>query len=140
MLRDLHNSIAVTQSVKAQNRTSSVSGTGVDLSTYSGAEVIFNVGASADTLSGTVYITPVVQESDTDSDANYTDVAAADLLGSLTVIDAAAEDEVTQKVGYIGNKRYIRARYVFTGTHSTGTPVAADIVRAFPRYGNGPVV
>jgi hypothetical protein len=140
MLRDIHTHLSPIVSVIPQNRTTSVSGTGVDLALYSAAEVSFSFGNSADTLSGTVYVTAVVQHSDTDVDGDYTDVSAGDLLGSITVVDAPSEDSTVQSVGYIGNKRYVRARFVLTGTHTTGIPLAANVIRGARRYGSGTIV
>ncbi|MDY6796964.1 MAG: hypothetical protein SWK76_17030 [Actinomycetota bacterium] len=71
------------------------------------------------------YLTPVLQESDSVADADFSDVAAADMTGAFAKIDAATEDQVTQLVGYIGRKRYIRVKFGFTGTGITAALIAA---------------
>jgi hypothetical protein len=111
-------------------------GAAVDLKGYEGALMIFNIGISADTLSGSVLLTPKLQESDTTTDGDFTDVAAGDMLGDedLTVIDDAAEDPDVQRVSYIGSKRYIRAVVDTTGTHTNGTPLGAVCVLGYPRH------
>lgn len=140
MLRDLHNSITVGQSVAPilATGTTDLEGTGFDLSGYNAAEIVFEFGISADTLSGSLYVDGIVQESD--DDVTYTDVAAADLLGTEPRVDAAAEDPAVHSVGYIGNKRYVRAKFDLVGTHTSGIELAATVIRAFPRHGNGEVV
>jgi len=99
-------------------RTSSANGTGIDLAGFPSATVAFIVGAITD---GTH--TPKVQESDDDS--TYTDVAAADLIGSLAALAASTN----QRVGYRGTKRYIRAVSTITGSPSTGGVYAAVVIR-----------
>lgn len=126
MKRDLHNNITLVQSIVpiVVNNDTEGTGVGVDTKGFEAAEMVFHFGDSGDTLSGALSILPVLQESDT-LGSGYTDVAAADLLGALTIIDAPAEDQVVQSVGYVGNKRYIRAFLDTTGTHTNGTPCSA---------------
>lgn len=129
MKRDLHNNISVVASIApiVGNNDTEGTGVGVDLADVEAAEMIFEFGISGDTLSGALSVLPVLQESDT-LGSGYTDVAAADLLGSLTIIDDPAEDPAVQAVGYTGNKRYIRAFVDFTGTHTNGIPISAVAV------------
>ncbi|MGQ0664610.1 MAG: hypothetical protein ACT4P2_13740 [Pseudomonadota bacterium] len=120
-MRDLKNNIDVVSSLApAGNRTASSNGASADLRGYEGAVVTFVSGTITD---GTH--TPKVQESDDDS--TYTDVAAADQLGTLATIAANA----VQRVGYIGAKRYIRAVVTAAGTTTGGMYIAA-IVRGKP--------
>jgi len=63
-----------------------------------------------------------LQESDTLVGADFTDVAALDLIGANLTVTLDASDNVTAGVqGYVGNKRYVRA--VFTGTTLTDAVV-----------------
>jgi hypothetical protein len=80
----------------------------------------------------------VLQESDTTTDGDFTACAADDVVapagvvvasGIFATIDADAEADLTYKVGYRGNKRYVRVRAVYTGDHSTGTPIAMVAVQ-----------
>lgn len=98
-------------------RTATVNGTGVDLANRDAATVVFQVGTITD---GTH--TPKVQESADNS--SFTDVAAADLVGTL----AALASNVNQKVGYIGTKQYIRAVSTVAGA-STGGVYGAIVIR-----------
>jgi hypothetical protein len=109
-------------------------GTAVDLRGYGGATVVFAIGASGDTLSGSVKLAPKVQHSDA-AGSGFVDVPAAELDGGQpTEIDAAAEDEIVVAVGYLGTKRYLRAFVDMTGTHTAGTPLTAVIIRSLPTY------
>lgn len=134
MRRDLEARLDVTASLAPLVRTADANGTGVDLRGYDGALVVAHVGAEGDTLSGSVLISLELEESDDDS--TYTDVAAGDMLGGVggssgqfALIDDNAEAPAVHKIGYIGSKRYIRVVYNVTGTHTTGTPASAVIVR-----------
>lgn len=133
MLRDLYNSTDAVQSLASATRTADADGTGVDLALHSAALVVFDFGTSGDTLSGSVYIEGKLEESDDDS--TYTAVDSADILGTLPTVDDPSEDDTVHTVGYIGDKRYVRAVFDLTGTHTNGIPCSATIVRAFPRYG-----
>ena len=65
------------------------------------------------------YVTPVLQESDTTADADFTDVDSENIEGGFTKIDAVTEDSVVQWCGYKGNKRYIRTHIVYAGSGIT---------------------
>lgn len=136
-MRDLEARLDCAISLNAANRTADANGTGVDLRGYDGALVVAVVGAEGDTLSGSVNIAFELEESDDDS--TYTDVAAADILGGtggangqFALIDDNAEAPAVHKVSYVGSKRYIRVVDNRTGTHTTGTPTAAIVVRGYP--------
>jgi len=121
------------------NNTTEGTGVGVDLAGFGGALMIAHVGISADTLSGSVYMTVGFQASDVVG-SGYADIAAADLLGGVNnvVIDDPAEDDVVIARGYKGNQQYVRVLITFTGTHTNGTPIEALVVKGFPRH--APVV
>lgn len=113
----------IKQTQDAQNslapaaRTASANGSGVDLANFASATVAFVVGTITD---GTH--TPSVEESD--DNAAFTAVAAADLIGSL----AALASNTNQRVGYRGSKRYIRAVSTVAGA-TTGGVYAAVVIR-----------
>lgn len=119
-MRDLKNNISEATSLAPAARTASVNGTGVDLRGFDSAVCIAQVGTITD---GTH--TPKLQESD--DDVTYTDVAAADLIGSF----ANLASNVNQRVGYIGAKRYVRAVSTVAGA-TTGGVYGALIVRGHP--------
>lgn len=131
------------QTAAAQNATSDVTGATVD---HAGAHGVMHaavIGNSADTLSGTVYWTITLEHSDDDSSWAAVDDAShvVDELnssfnastGALAVIDAPAEDTITVAAHYVGPKRYSRVVIDATGSHSSGTPVAALAVTSHHR-------
>lgn len=109
-------------------RTSDTNSTGMDLQNCDDATLLFHIGDSGDTLSGSVYIELEVEESDDDS--TYTDCANATVTnyvtgnntGTVAKIDAPTEDSLVVAVGYQGTKRYIRGVINVTGTHTNGFP------------------
>lgn len=102
-------------------------GVAIDTANAGAVELVVQVGISADTLSGSVKVLPVLQESDA-SGSGFAAAATTDVVGAFTLIDDAAEDAVVQRVAYIGRKRYIRVFLDTTGTHTNGTPCSAVAV------------
>lgn len=145
-MKDLHNGYAASHVLSAAVRNADANSAGLDLQGCEAAEILVNVGASADTLSATNTISLELEESDDNS--TFTDVAEADLLGAVSgtttgqfaLIDSASEDEATYRVGYIGTKRYVRVVVNFSGTHTTGTPIGALAVKGHLRHGAGTIV
>jgi hypothetical protein len=132
-------SVAPSLSPIVVNNDTEGTGLGVDLRGYNTALVVFHVGASGDTLSGSIFLELRVQESA--DNVTFTDVAAADLentiagvLAQARKIDSTGLDEIVHAVGYLGSKRYIRAFVDTTGTHTNGTPCSAVVVRGLPTY------
>lgn len=138
-MKDLANSIAVITSLLPATRTSSANGTGVDLQGFESAVAQIHIGASGDTLSGSVYISVKLEESDDNS--SFTAVAQADVTeGTITsgvwyVANSAGTASTVQHIGYNGSKRYIRVTHTITGTHTNGTPSSAVIIKSNPRHG-----
>lgn len=119
-MKDLKSKIGVVQCIAAAAITATAEGTGVDLQGFNSACVVFSPGTITD---GTH--TPSVEESDDNS--NWTTVADADLQGTL----AALASNTIQRVGYKGNKRYIRAVSTVAGA-STGGVYGADVILGDP--------
>lgn len=120
--KDMKNNVTDTQSLHPATRTASANGTGVDLLDADAAMVVLNVGAY-----GSGSWTPSVEESDDDS--TYAAAAAADLEGSFTAITGTGQQNASQRVGYKGGKRYIRAAMT-TASSPASLPCAASIVIA----------
>jgi hypothetical protein len=51
------------------------------------------------------------------------------IVRALTAAHAAAD---VQRIGYIGQLRYLKLLADFSGTHATGTPISATVSRARP--------
>ena len=112
--------------------------TAIDLQGYDAATLFLGIGIGGITFDSTNKIEFKLTHSDDNS--TYTDVAYTDLTGaaaptsaltsgiikSLTSAHAAAAQ---YEFGYIGGKRYLKLLADFSGTHGTGTPLCANIVK-----------
>jgi len=128
-MKDGISGISLTASLVPAVVSATTKGTEVDLQGFNSATVVVNTGA----IAGDGLYAMSVQESDTTTDGDFTDVAAADLLGAFP---AGLEASSVYKVGYKGSKRYIRA--VITKT--SGTSIAAGAVIALGHPHDAPVV
>lgn len=129
-MKDMHNSIKVVTGIApaAVGTTGAANGTlsgVIDRRGYESVEFVIGRGASASAVD---VITPVILEGDA-TGGSFTSVADADLLGT----EAAAATALTgnaaavSKLGYRGNKRYLKIRLYGTGT-ATGLVDAKAIL------------
>lgn len=107
----------------------------IDLQGYAGAEIVLGIGVGGITFDATNKVEFKLTHSDDDS--TYAAVEIADMLGlasvgsggiikSLTAAHAAA---AVYRFGYKGNKRYLKLLADFSGTHGTGTPLFAAVMK-----------
>lgn len=108
-----------------------------DRAGFESCAVLFITGVGGITFDGTNKIDLVLQHSDDNS--TFTAVAAADVVttlpdgtegawasgGIVRSLQAAHAAKSVTKVSYIGNKRYIKPIFDYSGTHGTATPVAS---------------
>lgn len=134
-LREIYSDLSVTQLYDPATTTADQNSTSIDMQGYDSLLLVANVGASGDTLSGSVKIEFEVEESSDDS--TFTDVADADLTNSVTgtntgtfaLVDDPAEDDAVYITGYKGTERYVRVVINVTGTHTNGTPISITAIR-----------
>jgi len=141
-MRDLASGLAAGYTLTPATRNADATGTGIDLRGFGSAALLLLIGIGGITFDGSNKIELVLEHSDDDS--VYAPVTAADVRGvavtgsgivkALTVAHAAAS--ITE-LGYLGGRRYLRLSADFTGTHGTGTPMAAVVLRGHP--GSAPV-
>lgn len=127
-MRDLASNISVVSSVIPQVLAATDTGAAIDLRGFDSAAVVINTGA----IVSAGDFTAKLQESDTTTSGDFTDVAAAGLVGSFPASLAAS---TAYKVGYIGNKRYVRT----VVTKNSGTSIAASIQVIKARASQRPV-
>lgn len=146
-MRDLHNNVDVVEALETivVNNDTEGKGATVDLQGYNACEMVVAVGQSGDTLSGSLKADLKLQHSDTTTDGDFTDCAAADLLGEISgatfaTIDAAGEDGAVYRCGYVGSKRYVRVIVDTTGTWTNGTPIGAVALLGRERHTGGQAV
>ncbi|WP_028748018.1 hypothetical protein [Rhizobium mesoamericanum] len=116
-MRDLAHSLGIVQAVAPAVITASNTSAAIDLLGFDSAAIIVSTGA----IAGSGNFTPKIQESDTTTSGDFTDVAAADLTNALPSVLLASS---TAKTSYLGNKRYIRSVL----TLNSGTSIAADVL------------
>ena len=139
-MKDLANNISVAQSIAPAVVTSDTNGTGVDLQFFESATVLVDTGAEGVTLSASVKIDFILEDSDDDStyaavtSNNLVTDGAVDSSGIFLTLDANAETPQVASIGYVGGKRYVRVTADFTGSHSTGTPIAVSVIKGHPRH------
>lgn len=127
-MKDMHSNISVLHAITpAAVGTTGIAGgklSGIlDRQGFESVEFAIMSGASA-TVADT--ITPIVYEAAA-TDDSFTSVAAADLLGDETALTLTAAKST--RIGYRGNKRYLKLRLYGTGT-------ATAIVAAVAVLGN----
>lgn len=136
-MRDLHTSVSAAVLIGAATLAADNTPAAVDLRGFDGAEILLSVGVGGITFSSTNKIEFKLTHSD--DNVTYSDVTDADMLGisgissgiikSLVAAHAAAAN---YRFGYIGNKRYLKLLADFSGTHGTGTPLAASVFMGKP--------
>ncbi len=139
-MRDLINSLAASVLIPAATYAADNTPAKVDLFGFESAVITIHVGVGGITFDSTNKVEFKLTHSDNDS--TYTAVTAADVQGvdsvgaggivkALTAAHAAAG---ITKVGYVGGKRYLKLLADFSGTHGTGTPIAAEVIKGHARY------
>jgi len=133
-MRDIHSDMTVDVAIGADTLDADNTPAAIDLQGYNAAEIVLAVGAGGITFSGTNKIEFKLTHSDDDS--TYTDVATADMLGVTVASDgiikaltSAHASASAYRFGYKGGKRYLKLLADFSGTHGTGTPIAAVVLK-----------
>ena len=112
----------------------------IDLAGFGSAALLIQVGAGGITFNGTNKVEFKMTHSEDDS--TYEPVTADDVQGVDAVdtggivyaLKTAHPDPTVTKVGYIGNKRYLKLLADFSGTHGTGTPISAVVIKGNARH------
>lgn len=138
-MHDLHNNIAVKRVISpvAIGGNATKTGIVIDRQGYGGIEFIASYGAV--TTTGTID-TLVVKEGDVTG--TLTSVADADLLGTEALASLLAAtprtsgttQNVSKRIGYKGNKRYVSVNAISTGVTSVGC-VGIDAILHSPGVG-----
>lgn len=127
-MRDLASNIKVVTALSPAVQAASVNGVAVDTKDFGSCAFVLNTGA----IAGAGDFGAKVQESDTTTNGDFTDVAAGDLVGSF---EASAVADATDKVSYIGHKRYVR----LVLTKAGGTSIAAGAVAILGHAAERPI-
>jgi hypothetical protein len=127
-LRDLVSNIGAVLALSPAVQAATIKGNAVDLLGFNSVAFVVNTGA----IVSAGDFTAKLQESDTTTDGDFTDVAAGDLIGALPA-SLAADSSVRQ--GYTGGKRYVRV----VVTKNSGTSIAAGAVAILGHPASAPV-
>ncbi|WP_430251707.1 hypothetical protein [Neorhizobium sp. DAR64860/K0K1] len=109
----------------------------VDLLGFNQAMVAIHVASGGITFTASNKVEFVLAHSDdgttfdpvTDADVQGVSGISGGIIQSLKTAHA---DPKIYKIGYVGNRRYIRLLADFSGTHGTGTGIAATVVKGQP--------
>jgi hypothetical protein len=141
-MRDLVNSVAFGDSVAIQTITgSNLTGTGIDLAGFNSATVVLVMGDIDEMGASPVGSAKIdVQLQHSDDNASWSDVAGGDVValngvGSVSsgIVASASDDRTPVDVGYVGDKRYLRAILQPTGL-TNGGPAGAIVIKGHPRH------
>lgn len=124
-MKDTYHDNKAVQALAPAVVAAAANGLAVDLAGFDSALFIINTGA----IVGAGDFGVKLQESDTTTDADFSDVAAADHLGT---IPATLTANSTYRVGYIGSKRKRYVRAVVTKAGGTSIALAVSAVLGHP--------
>jgi len=119
MRKDMFSNFAAVQAIAPAVQSAAVNGGAIDLQGFDAALVVINTGA----IAGAGDFKVKIQHSDTATAADFVDVPADDVQGSAPATLAA---DSAVRLGYIGNKRFIRVALTKAG----GTSIAASAVES----------
>lgn len=145
-MRDLGNNLKAEQHIAPAVLNADVNDTTpVDLQGFEGAAVVINTGIEGVTFGAGVHIRFKLLHSDTTTNTDFVAVTQADVTdaqvfngdGSILFLDDNAETPQVLLAGYIGGKRYLQVEIDFTGSHSTGTPMAVSVIKGYARHAQG---
>jgi hypothetical protein len=132
--QEIHNDVlqSVARNVAAITTNTTSAGNIIDMRGYDALEFVVFTGAYTD---GTY--TPLIEESDASDMSGSNAVADADLVGTditsgQEAAAALAAANTAKRIGYVGDKRYVRLSFVSTSV-SSGATVGAIALRGKPR-------
>jgi hypothetical protein len=132
-MQDIHSCVFIDTLIANATYSADTTPAVVDLQGFDAAEIVLALGAGGITFSGTNKIEFVLTHSDDNS--TYSNVADADMLGVTGITSGiikaltAAQAAAIVRFGYKGGKRYLKLLADFSGTHGTGTPIGAYVIK-----------
>lgn len=129
---DIYHDLKIVQAMAPKAVDADDTGDAIDLLGFDSVLVELNVGAVTDG----VYAFEL-QESDTTTAGDFAAVADGDLIGTeKTGIATGAGNggDAVYKLGYIGNKRYVRYKITETSAGSSGMLAAVTVVLGNPAH------
>jgi hypothetical protein len=136
-MKDIHSDLAAVVAIGNATLSADNTPAAIDLKGYNAAEILLAIGIGGITFDATNKVEFKLTHSDDNS--NYVAVAAADVLGVASVgtggiikaLTAAHAAAAAYRFGYVGAKRYLKLLADFSGTHGSGTPIAAIVLKGY---------
>lgn len=139
-MKDLVSVISPAIALAPATYSATASGTIVDRKGFESVTLDLMVGVGGITFDDDDSITFSLQDSDDGS--TFANVETDDLIGDdapdsvsdgvILTLNSAHTAATVANIGYIGGKRYLQLVATFSGTHDTGTPIAAEMVLGNP--------
>lgn len=139
-MRDLYSNLAVVEAIAPAVYAADNTPVAIDLRNLAAAMLTLQVGGGGIVFSGTDKVEFVLTHADpkadgsapdagdfvavTQSDVQGVTVTGSGIVMALTAVHAAA---TLTRIGYIGHKSFLKLLADFSGTHGTGTPIAATL-------------
>lgn len=131
-MKDMKNNIKVSNALNIQAIASNttIAGAIIDTKGFDSLTLVFQTG----TITDGDY-TLLIEEGNSATLTDAAAVADADLLGTeaLASFSADTDDNKVSKIGYRGNKRYVRLSVVSTSV-TTGGTVGATAIQGHPQF------
>lgn len=136
-MKDIHSDMTVVNAFGPVSLAADNTPAAIDLRGYNAAEIVLGIGIGGITFDATNKIEFKVTHSDDDS--TYTAVDIDDILGVASVgtggiiksLVAAHAAAASYRFGYVGGKRYLKILADFSGTHGSGTPLTAMVIKGY---------
>jgi hypothetical protein len=139
-MRDLISNLGLVVALPAAAYGADNTPAAIDLLGFEGALIALEVGVGGITFTGTNKVEFKLTHS-TD-DVTYDAVTLEDVQGIASVgtggiissLIAAHANPTVEKIGYVGNRRYLKLLADFSGTHGSPTPISAIVIKGHPRH------
>ncbi|MBO9108695.1 hypothetical protein J5288_08265 [Agrobacterium sp. S2/73] len=133
-MRDLVHNIGLTTLIPPAVLAADNVPVAVDLLGFNQAVIAVHTGVGGITFNGTNKIDFTLTHSDDNTTfvpVETGDVQGVDVLagGIVLPLRTAQADPKVTKLGYVGNKRYLKLLADFSGTHGTGTAISALLIK-----------
>ena len=137
-MKDMHTTLAATLLIGPAMLDADTGPATVDLSGFKAAEIIFAVGEGGiefDADNRIEFVAYHSEDGETFDPLGPIDVVnGANIEGGVVkVLDEAHEAPVAYRIGYKGNRRFLRLSANFVGAHAAGTPVTGMVLTGAPR-------
>ncbi|MGF7160328.1 hypothetical protein FHS85_001951 [Rhodoligotrophos appendicifer] len=133
-MRDNYHSTKVAEAIAPAVLAADNTPVAIDLLGFNSATLALHVGVGGITFTGTNKIEFKLTHSVdgvTYDAVERSDVLGVDAVGAGGIIKAliaAHPASAVYRIGYVGYRRYIKVLADFSGTHGTGTPIAATAI------------